>query len=371
MMKKLYQVSRLLLGMTFIFSGFVKGQDPLGTMFKIEDYLIAYGWDWALPFALALSILLCTAEFVIGAGLILNYQTKLIQWLILLFMVFFTCITFYDALYNAVSDCGCFGDAIKLTNWQTFFKNIVLLALVAILFYTSRNAKPPFFRRTALFIAVTCIFAGFSIWSFYHLPLIDFLPWKKGNIVSTVSQQSSEYYVTYRNKTTGEEREFPSNDFPYKDSIWMSQWEFVSSRVVSHPSSDNTLLLISDTLGNDVSLYYLNYPDFLFIATIYDLHSAPDKSLKKLSDFIRSAENSGYTCIILTSALNKEIEDFALKYDIQAEIFNIDDIALKMMVRANPGLILIKNGVIIDKWNVRSMPDFNKIEKKHLKLTNE
>lgn len=369
MMKTIYHISRLLLGITFVFSGFVKGQDPLGTMFKIEDYLIAYGWDWALPFALVLAILLCTAEFTIGAGLILNYQTKLMHWSVLLFMLFFTAITFYDALYNTIADCGCFGDAIKLTNWQTFYKNIVLLALVALLFYSSHKANMPSHRRTTLFIATAIVFAGFSIWSYVHLPVIDFLPWKKGNTISSLNPQSSEYFVKYRNKTTGEEKEFPANNFPYNDSVWMSQWEFVNSRTVNHSSSIDYHLMITDTAGNDVSAYYLNYPDFLFIATIYNLQSAPDKALKKLSRFIENAELEGYTCIILTSALPEDIDNFAQKYSISAQIFNADDIILKMMVRANPGLMLIKNGIVIDKWNVKSLPDYPRIAKKYLNLT--
>ena len=135
-------ISRLLVGCVFVFSGFVKGIDPLGTAYRIEDYFIAFGTQWAIPLALYLSVFLCTVEFSIGILLLLNVRIKEVAWLLLLMMLFFTCTTFYDALYNPVPDCGCFGDAIKLTNWQTFLKNIVLMVFVLTIFLNRKKIKP-------------------------------------------------------------------------------------------------------------------------------------------------------------------------------------------------------------------------------------
>jgi len=137
-MKFLRILSRYLIGAVFIFSGFVKGVDPMGTMFRIEDYFIAYGTEWAMPLAIVISILLCTAEFVIGVLLILNVKIKIVTWLLLLMMSGFTIMTFFDALYNPVPDCGCFGDVLILTNWQTFYKNIFLIIFVFIIVSSSR-----------------------------------------------------------------------------------------------------------------------------------------------------------------------------------------------------------------------------------------
>ena len=141
-MKFLRILSRYIVGIVFIFSSFVKGLDPMGTMFKIEDYFIAYGTEWAMPFALFLTVVLCTAEFVVGILLVLNVRIRIVSWLLLIMMLGFTAMTFYDALYEPVPDCGCFGDAIIMTNWQTFYKNVVLMVFTLIILFTGRLAKP-------------------------------------------------------------------------------------------------------------------------------------------------------------------------------------------------------------------------------------
>ena len=132
-MKLIANISRILVGIVFVFSGFVKGVDPLGTAYRLEDYFIAFNWTFFIPLALFFSILLCTIEFVTGIMMLLNLKMKISSWVLLLMMVFFTLLTLNDAINNPVPDCGCFGDAIKLTNWQTFYKNLVLLPMAVLI----------------------------------------------------------------------------------------------------------------------------------------------------------------------------------------------------------------------------------------------
>jgi len=164
-------ISRTLIGLLFMFSGFVKGVDPLGTMYRIEDYFIAYNMEWAMFFAFSLSILLCAVEFTTGALLFFNIKTKYNVWVAVLMMLTFSCVTFYDALYSPVPDCGCFGDAIKLSNWDTFYKNLVIdLFLVIIILY--RN-KYSYFLKNKQEISVIAIvlfaFISFSIYNYRNL----------------------------------------------------------------------------------------------------------------------------------------------------------------------------------------------------------
>lgn len=365
----LYHLSRIVLGLTFIFSGFVKGQDPLGTAFKLEDYFIAFGWEWALPFALVLSILLCTFEFGLGAALLLNLKTRWAAWLTLLTMLFFTGLTLHDAITNPVPDCGCFGDAIKLTNWQTFYKNIVLLAFVILMFYSASRARVKFPDRTIGFLAGFVLFAAFSVWSYYHLPLLDFLPYKIGRDFNPTSDQPAQYFLTYKNKITGETREMLSSEIPYTDSTWMAQWEYVSTRVYDPAAAQRPDIHITDTAGNDVTAHYLLNPDFQLIATIYDATNASRNALERLAKVLQQASQEGHSVIILCPATPDKIETLKTKFGLDLEFFSADDIQLKMMVRANPGLMLLRGGKILGKWNGHSLPSYEWLKSKYLERT--
>ena len=373
MYKFIYHFSRIVIAATFIFSGFVKGQDPLGFTFKLEDYFIAYGWDWAMPFALYLSIALCAYEFVLGVGLLLNLQIRLVSWLTLLTMIFFTGLTFYDALYNPVPDCGCFGDAIILTNWQTFYKNVVLMGFLVLLFRfrSKASAKPNAMKGQFLALVVMAsFFALFSYWSYTNLPVFDFLPWKEGNRLYAEQEQPVQYFVTYRNNQTGETREYPANDYPYQDETWLSQWSFVSSRVYDPNVTIKHELVIVDSSGSDLTSHYLKNPDYQFIITVYDPKHAPVKAMEEISSLAREIEASGHSVVLLTNALAEEIVFYSKKFNWVEDVHNADDIALKMMVRANPGLVLIRNSVILEKWNGRKLPGFEELKQKYFDTAN-
>ncbi|MDR1951493.1 MAG: hypothetical protein LBP96_04605, partial [Bacteroidales bacterium] len=182
--KPLVAIARTLLGAVFIFSGFVKGVDPLGTQYQIFDYFSAYGTTWANPLSLPLSIVLIATELVVGMALILNIRIPFTAWITALMMAFFSITTLLDATVysDRIADCGCFGKAITLTNWQTFYKNIVLDILVVILFFGRYRIRNTFsLKNEAMIVAIlTFLFIGFQFGNLRHLPVIDFLDWKKG-----------------------------------------------------------------------------------------------------------------------------------------------------------------------------------------------
>jgi len=364
-MKWIANLSRILIGIVFVFSGFVKGVDPLGTAYKLEDYFVAFNWGFFIPFALFLSILLCTIEFAIGVMLLLNLRMRITSWLLLLVMVFFTALTLNDALYNPVPDCGCFGDAIKLTNWQTFYKNLVLLPL-AVLVLTYRKKFKPFTssgRQWLIAGFFMAFFAGFSYYCYSHLPIIDFTEWKTGHKLYPENPKPVKYFLTYRNKQTGEQKEYVSPDYPYNDSTWMAQWEFVSQRVEDPNTYYGKSLIITDTAGNNVTESIIRNPGYQLIVNSYNLAKADREAFARLNDFCAKAFNDSISAVVLVSAENSEIKKFIIKNKLHLDFCTTDDIVLKTIVRSNPGLLLIKDGVIIKKWHHNDFPDYEDFKK--------
>lgn len=363
-MKKIHFISRLFVGIVFMFSGFVKGIDPLGTAYRLEDYFIAWGAEWMMPMALIFSILLSTLEFVLGFVILFNLKPKVGAWLLLGVMLFFTGLTFYDALENPVPDCGCFGDAIKLTNWQTFYKNVVLMVPTLIIFIYRTKTRDLYRSAVsygwAMFIAI--LFAGMSLYSYFYLPLIDFMDWKVGNKMYTEKTLPVKYYLTYRNIETGETQEFLSPNYPYNDSIWMAQWEFAGQRIEdpnAHPGGD---LQIIDLEAVDVTEMIIQNPGYQFMLISWDLEKANQEGLIKMETFAQKSEADGHSFAVITSSLPKVIDTLSAKHNLSYTFYHADDISLKMMIRSNPGLILLHNGVVIGKWSYCRFMDYEELK---------
>ncbi len=367
-MEFLRQISRFLVGIVFVFSGFTKGVDPWGTVFQFEDYMIAYGTEWAVPMALIGTVILCTIEFTIGVALLLNFKMNITRWALLIIMVFFTIVTLIDALTNLVSDCGCFGEAIILTNWQTFYKNVVLMVFTLIIFFTHRYSHSSFYTKAQSTMAVITllVFSGFTVYSFNRLPLVDFLGWEKGKDLVPDDTGKPVAYLIYKNKTTGEEKKMLSGDLPWQDSVWMSQWEYVSTEVDDTGIKKAHGLQILDSTGLDVTEFYLENPSYQLILVSHDLEKANKKALEGMVRFCDEATHDNLSFILLTGSLQEEIERFRVQSGAHFEIFNADDIILKMMIRSNPGLILLKDGIIIDKWHYHNFPEYRDIKNLYL-----
>ena len=364
-MKWIANISRILVGMIFVFSGFVKGVDPLGTAYRLEDYFVAFNWEFFIPLALFFSILLCSLEFVIGVMLLLNLRMKITSWLLLAMMLFFTLLTLNDALYNPVPDCGCFGDAIKLTNWQTFYKNLFLLPLAILIFIYRKKFKPFTSSGKQWLIAVFFIglFAGFSYMCYSHLPVVDFTEWKTGHKLYPENPQPVKYFLTYKNKKSGEAKEYLSPNYPFNDSVWMAQWDFVSQRVEDPNIYYGKSLIISDTTGNNVTESIIRNPDYQLIVNSYDLSKADKAAFLKLNDFCAKAYADNIATVVLVSSTPAEIVKFVNENKLHLDFYTSDDIALKTIVRSNPGLLLMKDGVILKKWHYNDFPDYADFKK--------
>ena len=349
-------VCRLLVGGLFIFSSFTKGVDPLGTKYKMLDYFAAYHIEWLNEVAMVLAVLMILAEFLIGICLLTNVCPKIATRGGALFMVLFTGVTLFDALYDMVPDCGCFGTAVKMTNWQTFYKNLVIDAVLLPLVLNIRSLKCRLKPRTQFLIGLmyALLFTGFQLYNYRHLPVVDFMNWKVGKQMNAQSGQEQQIYLTFRNKETGKTQEYLSPDYPWNDSVWMSQWEFVDQRVEGGVSYIGFSALDGD--GDDVTEMILNTPN-LMMFTSHDMDQITEKEWEKIEKITETASQKGYEVIWVTSASQEYVEEMQSKHPYIHEIYFGDELEIKTIVRYNPGLIWLDDGLVKDKW---SAVDFDK-----------
>lgn len=364
MIKILRTISRWLLGLIFIFSGFVKAVDPLGTAYKIEDYFVAFGTQWAMPAAVFLAILLCVVELSAGFFLILNIFKRFTIWVVALMMLFFTLLTLNDAIFNPVPDCGCFGDFIILTNWQTFYKNIVIDLLIVPVFW-SRNAFASVYKKSTqwlLAILVVVLATFFTSYNLHNLPLIDFREWKVGKKMTLDDAKPLEYYLTYENNTTGESKEFLSPNYPFNDSVWLAQWSYKDMRIVD-PNTYPTHVQFFDLAGNNLTHEVLGDPFYRFLLVSYDLTQGDWARSEEMVQLKNKVEDAGYHFHLVTSSDEAVIDAFRKKTYMYTSYLQSDDIDLKTIVRSNPGLVVLKDGVIVGKWANGHFPSFEEVVK--------
>ncbi len=358
-----FKIIRILLGLVFIFSSFVKGVDPVGTSYRVEDYLLVYNLDFLLSFKFVIAILLITVEFLVGFALIFKLRYKFTVWVTLFLMLFFTAVTWFDAKENLVSDCGCFGDAVKLTNWQTFYKNIVLLVLVLILLIQKKPAKQklhPIIQNVIIILAGIG-FVYFQIYNYNHLPVIDFRDWKVGRDMKFKNLDKEKIYLTYKNKNTGELKEYLSPDYPWKDSVWRANWEFVGKRIDDSQVIKPHNVIIEDKDGNDITNEVISNKGYQILIVSYDLNEANGEGMANASQLAKEAKAEGIDVILLTGTYDDEESLLKKMYAIDYPVAYADETELKAMIRSNPGFILLHNGVILKKWHYNDIPTIKEI----------
>lgn len=368
----LKHISRILLGLTFIFSGFVKGIDPWGSAYKFTDYFNAFQMPWLTGLAFALGILLAAAEFFLGVAMVFNFFIRITSWLMLAFMVFFTGLTFVLALANPVTDCGCFGDALIITNWQTFYKNIILLGLAIFVFVQRKNFKSK--NGPVLSMAMTgmtmVVYFYLVSYSYNHLPIIDFSPYKVGvnipeamKIPEGAPKDIYENSLIYKNLKTGEEKEFPETNYPWQDTL---NWKFVKmgeqkliQKGYQPPIHD---FRIETPEGEDIKDFFLYEERGTFIVVTSNLQKSNKKGLSMIAQFATEAKRKGYKIIALTASSPDTFDAIKNETGAQFDFFNTDEITLKTIVRSNPGMILVKKGTIIGKYHFNDIPKPEELE---------
>lgn len=361
--KGLIWISRYLLAFTFILSGFVKGIDPLGSAYKFGDYFSAFGLTFLEPFALPLAFILCAAELLIGLLLLFKVRDLVAIWGALIFMAIFTPLTLFLAIFNPVSDCGCFGDAIILTNWETFFKNIPLL-LAAIILLIYRKRIPSTFKLWIdLSLAGVLLLVSFypSYHGYRNLPLMDFRPYSIGtNIPEAMSfpidAPIDEYKTILYYERDGVVKEFNQDNFPWQDTTW----KFVDSKSILirkgyEPPITNFVL--TDFYGWDLTDSIIYHPRYFMLVVAHKVEKANHDAFAKLNELYFKAKEQGIGFVCLTASPPSEIDMFISSTGVAFPFLLADDIMLKTTIRANPGLILLHNGTIIGKWHYNNLPE--------------
>ena len=322
-MKKLaVNIARLILAVAFILSGFVKAVDPLGTQYKIQDYLVAMGLGRLIPdfMTLSASVLLSTIEFILGICLLFAIRRRMVSKIVLVLMTAMTLLTLWLALTDPISDCGCFGDALVLTNWQTFWKNIVLLT-AAVIVWRYPLLMPRLIGETNQWIVmnysgvfILLVIAGRSL---YTLPQFDFRPYHVGTDLRQ-----------------GWQRMMEGEDSPYTEFF----------------------MELTDE-GEDITENVLNREGYTFLLVSPHLEQADDSQLDALNQIYEYSLDNGYPFYCLTASTEKGINHWRNITGAEYPFCNTDDITLKTIIRSNPGLLLLKNGVIIRKWSHNNLPD--------------
>lgn len=357
-------IARTLLALTFLFSGFVKAVDPLGTVYKIQDYLHeGFGgvFQWAIPAAGVAAVCLIALEWLLGIAMLLNVRTQWTSWITLLFYCIMTPLTLYIAIANPVSDCGCFGDALVITNWQTFWKNIILL-LLSICLVICRKAIPELFSwwmEIIITLAALGSVAGIMGYSYTHLPQIDFRPYKVGNHIPTLMEipddaEVDQYEITLIYAKDGKEQTFTLENYPKGDPEWtfVDQKSVLIKKGYVPPIHDFEI----ETLEGDyVTQDILESEEPIALVVMYDLSKTDTTQLEKLMHMIHEYPRVYF----LTASGEEEIFAFAeeLGWDEETTYSTFcftDPITLKTIVRANPGVIVVQNGTIIDKYNLKN-----------------
>ncbi len=357
-MKMTISLIRIFVSALFILSGFVKLVDPIGFSYKLQEYAAPDVLN--LPFlasmALVFAILLVILEIVFGVMLLLGHKTTFTVWSLLALIVFFTFLTFYSAYFNKVTDCGCFGDALPLTPWQSFTKDVVLLILILILLFKKKQIHPIFTSKISFLINFAAVFV--SLWIAYyglmHLPMIDFRPYKIGaNIEQSMTIPDNapkpEFEYSWRFEVNGEEKIIKtSGDYPQVDGTFVDVGTKLIKEGYKPPIHDFSI----EKDGNDYTSDYLN-KEKVILVVMYNLSKVEQKGAESLSYFVSLAEKKNYAIIALSASGAADITKFKAKYGLDLDFYACDETALKTIVRSNPGILVLNKGTIVQKrhWN--------------------
>lgn len=357
-MKILTPISRIFVGILFIISGFIKLNDPLGFSYKLQEYFSAevLNLPFLEPYALAISVFVVVFEVVLGVFLLIGYKPKFTLWSLLLMIVFFTFLTFYSAYFDKVKDCGCFGDALKLTPWESFTKDVVLLALILIIFFGRKYITPIFNPIVTNSIAALSLILSlvFGYHVLMHLPSIDFRAYKIGdNLLQNMSTPpdapKAVQEFTWTFDVDGEQQTIVTDgSYPNIEGTYVG----VETRIVEEGFQPSILDFSIESEDEDFTEYYLNAERLLMLVS-YNLETAEKEGLLKLKAISDEALQKGYTVIGLSASGEDVKNRIKQEYDLEFEFFICDEKALKTVVRSNPGALQLEKGTIQQKvhWN--------------------
>lgn len=352
---------RIVVGITFIFSGLVKLIDPVGTMYKIDDYLAVMNMTALQPLSIIASVALALAEFILGINTLLGSYLRTTPKLLLAFMTLMTPLTLYLAIANPIADCGCFGDAVILTNWQTFAKNVVLLLLVLFLFKYYTKAKSVFHREVqALTVIWGIVYAAFVVWfAFTYMPILDFRPYKLGTDIRAAyygdDMPDTEYQFVYERE--GVQQTFALDNLPDESQGWtFVERKQVGAKLVVKATSAADYFVVYD--GNkDVTEDILDQDGYVFIMLSPNLAKANDNHIDKIHELYDYCLLYGYPFYAVTASTPAEIDEWLDNTGGEYPFLFMDKTSIVTIARGNPYMLILKDGVIYHKYPISQLPE--------------
>lgn len=350
------RIARILVGVIFIFSGLIKLNDPVGTQIKFEEYFEVFAQDVPLlhdffmalvPFTLVMSVLFCAAEVILGVALLASYKPKVTVWLLFFLITFFTFLTFYSAYFNRVTDCGCFGDAIKLKPWTSFTKDVVLTILILFIVGHRNRLRA---RNTGWLVGLTTVLTlGLGVYAIQFLPPIDMLPYAVGKNISAEMKPSEPLrykYVMEKDGKTTEFEKYPTDQsYKFKEMVLVN--ESAKPKITDYRIWNDESDFTQQTFeGNKL---------FIIVKNTKDIDAG---SLPAIRALVENLRGSSVTPYVLTSASDDEIKSFRREYQLDnVPYYKADATVLKTIMRSNPGTWLLSNGVVRGKWHYNSTPN--------------
>lgn len=361
-MKIVVSFSRIFVGVLFIISGLIKLNDPVGFSFKLEEYFSQGVLDlpFLMSYALAISIFMVIVEVLLGVMLLLGFKPKFTLWSLLAMIVFFTFLTFYSAYFNKVTDCGCFGDAVKLTPWESFTKDIILLVLTVILLLGIKHIKPLFGKRTNWLITIITLLACilFANHVLNHLPSKDFRPYKidanieKGMSVPENAPKAIFEYAWKFKTENGEEIIVTNGDYPTVDGEFIDVETTEIQEGYEPPIHDFTI----ERNGEDYAASLLQ-EDKLVMVIAYDLAKSNYDAFKEVKEITDKALKNGYKVVGMSASSDDFKNQLVKEYQLDFEFYFTDETALKTIVRSNPAVLVLERGTIKQKVHYNDLED--------------
>jgi len=368
-MRALTQISRILVGILFIISGFIKANDTIGFSYKLVEYFEIFNMHFFVDYAVSMAMFICIFEIMVGVALLLGAYTRLNMWLLLLMIVFFTILTGYSAITNKVTDCGCFGDAIKLKPVESFLKDVVLLVFIVIMFIGQKHIKPMIANKTIVGIALgvsLLVTTFFTFNTYMFLPKIDFLPYKVGNDIGQLmtlpeGAKKDSVAMIFIYEKDGKRLELGVNDIGQIDDTY-TFIDRVDKVIVEGDKAPIHDFKLFDMNGVDYTDSLLMQKGFRLI--LVQTHIAKSRSgmEPQLAKLAADCQANGVGFWALTNTTLTEVEPYRHEYQLAFNYYNMDATPLKSMVRSNPGLVLLKDNVVIKKWSAYGIPTFDKVK---------
>ena len=364
MIKIIVHLFRYFVGALFIFSGLIKLNDPIGFSFKLEEYFgpTVFDLDFLIPIVLPMAIFIVIFEVILGIFLILGYKREFTLWSLLLMIIFFTFLTWYSAYFNKVTDCGCFGDAIKLTPWESFTKDVVLLIMIAFLFVKKDLVNPIINLNLQKLIIGTSLLVCFYITYFVlnHLPILDFRAYKIGdNIIENMRVPEDAPKDIYEYEwlfSEGDEikKYITNGEYPNAKGDFLT----VETKLIQKGYEPSIYDFSIEVNGNNLTDEILS-EEKLLIYISYNLEKFSSKAIENMKFSAEKAKNNGFKIIGLTASSVEDRNIFIKTNSLSFEFYTCDETALKTVVRSNPGAIVLKAGNVVDKKHYKDFSDLN------------